>query len=196
MVLYIGYLLICMVFIGYLWIFMVLYMNIYCRFYKYRYLWLLRAARKNGPVALNSNWRIWFHSMSRQPRFARQSLPSDIASRYRRSSGFCADARQPAGGCTATCCCWDANHASRRGRRGKYSIGVFDCGTGKPGKVKEKCTNKFIALLRRIDFVPDEIRTDRIQQIEKLVAKADGGSTLVFDLWREGDGKQELKLYS
>jgi len=33
--------------------------------------------------------------MSRQPRFARPSLPSDIASRYRRSSGFCADARQP-----------------------------------------------------------------------------------------------------
>ena len=55
MVLYIGYLLICMVFIGYLWIFMVLYMNIYCQFYKYRYLWPLRAARKNGPVALNSN---------------------------------------------------------------------------------------------------------------------------------------------
>ena len=62
-------------------------------------------------------------------------------------------------------------------------------------KLRKKCTNKFIALLRRKDFVPDEIRTDRIQQIEKLVAKADGGSTLVFDLWREGDGKQELKLY-
>ena len=43
MVLYIGYLLICMVFIEYLWIFMVLYMNIYCRFYKYRYLFLLGA---------------------------------------------------------------------------------------------------------------------------------------------------------
>ena len=63
-------------------------------------------------------------------------------------------------------------------------------------KLRKKCTNKFIALLRRKDFVPDEIRTDRIQQIEKLVAKADGGSTLVFDLWREGDGKQELKLYT
>ena len=182
---------------GYLWFYTWISMVGFTSIDIYSYSGPLRAARKNGPVALNSNWRISFHSMSRQPRFARQSLPSDIASRYRRSSGFCADARQPAGGCTTTCCCWDANHhASRRGRRGNYSIGVFDCGTGKPGKVKEKCTNKFIALLRRKDFVPDEIRTDRIQQIEKLVAKADGGSTLVFDLWREGDGKQELKLYS
>ena len=45
------------------------------------------------------------------------------------------------------------------------------------------------------DFVPDDIRTDRIQQLEMLVSKADGGSTQVFDIWREGDGKQELKLY-
>ena len=45
------------------------------------------------------------------------------------------------------------------------------------------------------DFVPDDIQTDRIQQLEMLVSKADGGSTQVFDIWREGDGKQELKLY-
>ena len=61
-------------------------------------------------------------------------------------------------------------------------------------KLRKRTTNKFIALLRRKDFVPDEIRTDRIQQIERLIAKADGGSTLVFDLWREGECKQELKL--
>ena len=58
-----------------------------------------------------------------------------------------------------------------------------------------RCTNKIIAMLKRKDFITDEIRTDRIQQIEKLVSKADGGGTLVFDLWMEGDGKQELKLY-
>ena len=32
-------------------------------------------------------------------------------------------------------------------------------------------------MLRRKYFVPDEIRTDRIQQTGKLVAKADGGSS-------------------
>jgi hypothetical protein len=62
-------------------------------------------------------------------------------------------------------------------------------------RLTKKCTNKIIAVLRRKDFVPDEIRTDRIQQIEKMISKADGGSTLVFDLWMEGDGKQQLKLY-
>ena len=61
--------------------------------------------------------------------------------------------------------------------------------------LRKRTTNKFISLLRRKDFVPDEIRTDRIQQIERLIANADGGSTLVFDLYRQGDGKQELKLY-
>ena len=62
-------------------------------------------------------------------------------------------------------------------------------------RLTKKCTNNIIAMLKRKDFVPDEIRTDRIQQIEKLISKADGGSTLVFDLWMEGDGTQELKLY-
>ena len=50
-------------------------------------------------------------------------------------------------------------------------------------------------MLKRKDFVPDDIRTDRIQHIEMLVSKADDGSTQVLDIWREGDGKQELKLY-
>ena len=37
--------------------------------------------------------------------------------------------------------------------------------------------------------------TDRIQHIEKLISKADGGTPLEYDLWREGDGKQDLTLY-
>lgn len=64
---------------------------------------------------------------------------------------------------------------------------------------KAKCTkmttNSIIAMLKRKDFDPGQIRMDSIQQIERLIAKADGGTTLEFDLWREGDGKQELTLY-
>ena len=63
-------------------------------------------------------------------------------------------------------------------------------------RLTKKCTNNIIAMLKRKDFVPDEIRTDRIQQIEKLISKADGGSTLVFDLWMEGDGTQELIFFA
>ena len=37
--------------------------------------------------------------------------------------------------------------------------------------------------------------TDRIQHIEKLISKADGGTPLEYDLWREGDGKQDLTLF-
>ena len=62
-------------------------------------------------------------------------------------------------------------------------------------KFTKGSTNNLIAMLKRNDFVPAEIRTNRIQQIEALISKADGGATLEFDFWRKGDGKQELKLY-
>ena len=62
-------------------------------------------------------------------------------------------------------------------------------------KFTKRSTNSIIAMLKRNDFTAAEIRTNRIQQIERLISKADGGATLEFDFWRQGDGKQELKLY-
>ena len=62
-------------------------------------------------------------------------------------------------------------------------------------QIRKSFTNNIIGMLKQKDFVPDDIRTDRIQQIEMLVSKADRGQIQVFDIWREGDGKQELKLY-
>ena len=56
-------------------------------------------------------------------------------------------------------------------------------------------TKRIIAMLKRKDFVIGDIRTDRIQHIEKLISKADGGTPLEYDLWREGDGKQDPTLY-
>lgn len=38
-------------------------------------------------------------------------------------------------------------------------------------KLTKRCTNNIIAMLRRKDFIPDEIRTDRIQQIESWFRK-------------------------
>jgi hypothetical protein len=62
-------------------------------------------------------------------------------------------------------------------------------------RFRKMTTNRIIAMLKRKDFAIGDIRTDRIQHIEKLISKADGGTPLEYDLWREGDGKQDLTLY-
>ena len=62
-------------------------------------------------------------------------------------------------------------------------------------KLPKKTTNRILTMMKRREFVLSDIRTDRIQQIEKLISKADGGSPLEYDLWREGDGKQDPTLY-
>jgi hypothetical protein len=45
-------------------------------------------------------------------------------------------------------------------------------------------TNRIIAMLKRKDFVICDIRTDRIQHIEKLISNTNGGTPLEYDLWR------------
>jgi hypothetical protein len=62
-------------------------------------------------------------------------------------------------------------------------------------RFRKMTTNRIIAMFKRKDFVIGDIRTDRIQHIEKLISKADGGTPLEYDLWREGDGKQDLTFY-
>ena len=59
-------------------------------------------------------------------------------------------------------------------------------------KLKKRTSNKMIEMVKRGDFNPADIRTHRIQQIEAAIEKADGGSTLQFDLWEEADGQQDL----
>ncbi len=62
-------------------------------------------------------------------------------------------------------------------------------------RFRKMTTNRIVAMLKRKDFVIGDIRTDRIQRIEKLISNANGGTPLEYDLWREGDGKQDLTLY-
>jgi hypothetical protein len=62
-------------------------------------------------------------------------------------------------------------------------------------KLTKRTSNKIIKLVRRDDFVPSDIRTDRIQQIESWIEKADGGTIFEYDVWKEEDGRQDLKLY-
>ena len=40
-----------------------------------------------------------------------------------------------------------------------------------------------------------KIRRNRIQQIERFIAKAYNGATTEFNVWRQGDCLQALKLY-
>ena len=49
-------------------------------------------------------------------------------------------------------------------------------------------------MLKQNDFIPAEIRRNRSQQIGRLISKADGGATLDFNFWRQGDGKHSLAI--
>jgi predicted component of type VI protein secretion system len=62
-------------------------------------------------------------------------------------------------------------------------------------KVPKRVTNTHLATLRHPDFDKSDIRFNAIEQIEHLISKAhDGGTIQEFDLSKEEDGEQELKL--
>jgi len=61
--------------------------------------------------------------------------------------------------------------------------------------IPKRVTNAFMATIRRPDFNKDDIRHNTIEQIEHLISKAhDGGTIQEFNLWKEGDGEQEVML--
>lgn len=62
-------------------------------------------------------------------------------------------------------------------------------------KLTKRTSNRIIRMIKQKDFKPADIRTDRIQQIESWIDKADGGAIFEYDVWKAGDGKQDLKLY-
>lgn len=63
-------------------------------------------------------------------------------------------------------------------------------------KLKKRTSNKIIKMVTQSNFNPADIRTPRIQQIEAAIEKADGGRAMQYNLWREEDGQQELKLFA
>ena len=63
---------------------------------------------------------------------------------------------------------------------------------GEDGGVIAQSKYLIAELASKEKFIVAEIRTNRIQQIERLLSKANSGATLEFDFWRQGDGKQEL----
>ena len=62
-------------------------------------------------------------------------------------------------------------------------------------KLTKRTANRIIKMVKRKDFNPAEIRSSKIQSLESAIAKADGGSIFEYDVWKQGDGQQDLKLY-
>ena len=50
-------------------------------------------------------------------------------------------------------------------------------------------------MLRRDDFVREDIRAETIRELEKIVATSSGSKIDEYNFWTKDDGKQEVKLY-
>ena len=62
-------------------------------------------------------------------------------------------------------------------------------------KLKKRTADGLLCMLRRDDFVREEIRAETIRELENIVT-ANGGSKIhEYDFWTKDDGKQEVELY-
>ena len=50
-------------------------------------------------------------------------------------------------------------------------------------------------MLRKKEFVREDIRAETIRELEKIVATSSGSKIYEYDFWTKDDGKQEVKLY-
>ena len=62
-------------------------------------------------------------------------------------------------------------------------------------KLKKRTADGLLCMLRRDDFVPEEIRAETIRELEKIVTTSSGSKIYEYDFWTKDDGKQEVKLY-
>ena len=57
----------------------------------------------------------------------------------------------------------------------------------------KKCTSdRLIQMIKKRDFV---IHADSIRELEKIIAASSNSKISEFDLWREIDGKQDVKVH-
>jgi hypothetical protein len=62
-------------------------------------------------------------------------------------------------------------------------------------KTRTSALDGLLCMLRRKDFVPDEIHAETIRELEKIVTTSSGSKINDYDFWTKDDGKQEDKLY-
>jgi hypothetical protein len=62
-------------------------------------------------------------------------------------------------------------------------------------KLKKKTSDRLFAMLKRRDFVVEDIHAETIRELETLISDCSRSKISEYDLWTQGDGKQEVKAY-
>jgi hypothetical protein len=62
-------------------------------------------------------------------------------------------------------------------------------------KLKKRTSNRLTAMIKQRAFVIEDIRADTIREIEKMITDSSSSKILEYDLSRESDGVQEVKVY-
>jgi len=62
-------------------------------------------------------------------------------------------------------------------------------------KLKKKTSDRLLAMLKRRDFVVEDIHAETIRELETLISDCSRSKISEYDLWTQGDGKQEVKAY-
>ena len=62
-------------------------------------------------------------------------------------------------------------------------------------KLKKHTANSLLAMIKRKDFVIEDIRCETIRELEQITEKSSGSKISEYDLWTKDDGKQEVKVF-
>ena len=62
-------------------------------------------------------------------------------------------------------------------------------------KLKKRTSDRLLAMLKRRDFVIEDIHAETIRELETLISDCSRSKISEYDLWTQGDGKQEVKVY-
>ncbi len=62
-------------------------------------------------------------------------------------------------------------------------------------KLKKRASDRLIHMIKRRAFVVEDLHAESIREIEKMISDSCASKISEFDLWKEIDGKQEVKVY-
>jgi hypothetical protein len=62
-------------------------------------------------------------------------------------------------------------------------------------KLKKKTSDRLISMIKRRDFVIDDIRAETIRELETLFSDCSRCKISPYDLWTKADCKKEVKAY-
>ena len=62
-------------------------------------------------------------------------------------------------------------------------------------KLKKRTSDRLLAMIKRRDFVIEDIRAETIRELETLISDCSKSKISEYDLWTKADGKQEVKVF-